>query len=62
MGKFSQETNSLDVLLFTDALITIIWPEKNRNLACIHETLRVWRYTATGSKAMVGWNYQYPLD
>ena len=35
MGKFSQETNSLGVFLFTDALIMIIWPEKNRNLACI---------------------------
>ena len=41
MGKASQETNSLGVLLFRDALITIIWPEKNRNLACIYETLRV---------------------
>ena len=41
MGKASKETNSLGVLLFRDALITIIWPEKNRNLACIYETLRV---------------------
>ena len=36
--KFSQVTNSLGVLLFTDALIMIIWPENNRNVACIHQT------------------------
>ena len=62
MGKVSQKTYSLGVLLFTDALIMIIWPEKNRNLACIHETLPVQCYTATGSNPKVGWNYQCPLE
>lgn len=61
-GKFSQETKSLGVLLFTGALITIIWLEKNRNLACIHETLHVYCYTATASNAKVGWNYHCALE
>ena len=39
MGKFLRATNSLGIPIFTDELIAIIWPEKKRNLACIHETL-----------------------
>ena len=48
MGKFLRATNSLSIPIFTDELIAIIWPEKKRNLECIHETL-LQRYTATGS-------------
>jgi len=48
MGKFLQATNSLGIPIFTDELLTIMWPETKRNLACIHETL-LQRYTATGS-------------
>lgn len=39
--KYSQATNSLGALLFTDELLTIIWQEKKRNMTCIYETLKV---------------------